>query len=76
MENETFESALLKLEDIIRELESGEIDLDKSLDKYKEATTLVNFCSDKLKNAQETVNKILKEDGTFEDFNTNEKQKN
>ena len=72
MENETFESALLKLEDIIRELESGEIDLDKSLDKYKEATTLVNFCSDKLKNAQETVNKILKEDGTFEDFNTSE----
>ena len=72
MKNETFESALLKLEDIIRELESGEIDLDKSLDKYKEATTLVNFCSDKLKNAQETVNKILKEDGTFEDFNTNE----
>lgn len=72
MENETFESALLKLEDIIRELESGEIDLDKSLDKYKEATTLVNFCCDKLKNAQETVNKILKEDGTFEDFNTNE----
>lgn len=72
MENETFESALLKLEDIIRELESGEINLDKSLDKYKEATTLVNFCSDKLKNAQETVNKILKEDGTFEDFNTNE----
>ena len=72
MENETFESALLKLEDIIRELESGEIDLDKSLDKYKEATTLVNFCSDKLKNAQETVNKILKEDGTFENFNTNE----
>lgn len=72
MESETFESALLKLEDIIRELESGEIDLDKSLDKYKEATTLVNFCSNKLKNAQETVNKILKEDGTFEDFNTNE----
>ena len=72
MEKETFESALLKLEDIIRELESGEIDLDKSLDKYKEATTLVNFCSDKLKNAQETVNKILKEDGTFEEFNSKE----
>ncbi len=72
MENETFESALLKLEDIIRELESGDIDLEKSLDKYKEATTLVNFCSDKLKNAQETVNKILKEDGTFEEFNSKE----
>ncbi len=72
MENETFESALLKLENIIRELESGEIDLEKSLNKYKEATELVNFCSDKLKNAQETVNKILKEDGSLDNFETNE----
>ena len=72
MENETFESALLKLENIIRELESGEIDLEKSLNKYKEATELVNFCSDKLKNAQEIVNKILKEDGSLDNFETNE----
>ena len=72
MENETFESALLKLENIIRELESGEIDLEKSLNKYKEATELVNFCSDKLKNAQATVNKILKEDGSLDNFETNE----
>lgn len=72
MENETFESALLKLENIIRELESGEIDLEKSLNKYKEATELVNFCSDKLKNAQETVNKILKEDGSLDNFEANE----
>lgn len=68
MKNETFESALLKLETIIKELESGEIDLDKSIDKYKEATKLINLCDEKLKNATETVNKVLNDSGEFEDF--------
>ncbi len=68
MENETFESALLKLEAIIKELESGEIDLDKSMDKYKEATELLNFCDNKLKNATETVNKVLNDSGEFIDL--------
>lgn len=68
MEKETFESALLKLESIIKELENGEIDLDKSMDKYKEATELLNFCDSKLKNATETVNKVLTDSGEFEDL--------
>lgn len=68
MENETFESALLKLESIIKELENGEIDLDKSIDKYEEATKLLNFCDEKLKNATETVNKVLNNSGEFEDL--------
>ena len=58
---ETFESALLKLEGIIRELEKGEIPLDDMVKK---------FCSQKLENANETVNKILNSDGTLSDFNT------
>lgn len=67
---ETFESALLKLEGIIRELEKGEIPLDDMVKKYTEATNLVKFCSQKLENANETVNKILNSDGTLSDFNT------
>ena len=72
MKNETFESALLKLESTIKELENGEIDLDKSIEKYKEATELLKFCDDKLKSATETVNKVLNNDGTFEDFKIEE----
>lgn len=68
MKNETFESALLKLESIIKELENGEIDLDKSIDKYKEATELLNFCDNKLKSATETVNKVLNDSGEFIDL--------
>jgi len=68
MNNEkTFESSLLKLEDIIRELEKGEVPLDDMVNKYTEAMDNLKFCSDKLNQATETVNKILTENGTLED---------
>ncbi len=69
MEKETFESALLKLEVIVKELENGEIDLDKSIEKYKKATELLKFCDDKLKNATKTINKVLNDNNEFEELN-------
>ena len=68
--NKTFEESLLKLEVIIRELESGEVPLDDMVKKYMEAMNLVKFCNEKLNNATETVNKILSEDGSLKDFKT------
>lgn len=65
---ETFESALEKLEKIIIELEGGEIDLDKSMEKYKEAMDLVKFCNEKLQNATKTVNSIINENGEEKKF--------
>ncbi len=70
MENITFEEALLKLENIIRELEKGEVALDDMVKKYMEAMNLVKFCNEKLNSATETVNKILSEDGSLKDFKT------
>lgn len=69
MENNiTFEESLLKLENIIRELEKGEVPLDDMVKKYTEAMSLVKFCNDKLNSATETVNKILAEDGSLKEF--------
>lgn len=68
MKDLTFEEAIKKLEIITRELESGEIDLDASIDKYKEATALMEFCNEKLKSAHEVVSKILTNDDNLEDF--------
>ncbi len=68
MEEKSFEESLLKLEAIIRELEKGEVPLDDMVKKYTEAMHLVKFCSEKLNNATQTVNKILNEDGTLSDF--------
>ena len=70
MEKEqTFESALLSLEETIRCLEKGEVPLDEMIEKYQSAMSLVKFCENKLKEATKTVNKILNEDGSLSDFN-------
>ena len=50
MENEktTFESAIARLEEIVRSLESGSAPLDESLALYEEGVKLVRFCNEKL----------------------------
>lgn len=63
-----FEDKIKELETIINELESGDIDLDSSIDKYTKAMKLVHECDNKLKKIEDQVNKIIKEDGTTEDF--------
>ena len=72
MENKTFESALLDLEKIVKELESGNVDLDNAIKKYSEAMELAKFCSEKLKDATDKVNKILLDNGELKDFNVDE----
>ncbi|MBE6147897.1 MAG: exodeoxyribonuclease VII small subunit [Firmicutes bacterium] len=72
MENKTFESALIELEKIVKELESGSVDLDNAIKKYSEAMELAKFCSEKLKDATDKVNKILLDNGELKDFNVEE----
>ena len=54
----SFEKALSQLEDIVRQLEGGEKDLDESLDAYERGALLKAHCEDKLKKAQLRVEKI------------------
>ncbi len=71
-EAKTFEESLVELENIVKELESGNVDLDKAIEKYSEAMKLAKTCSDKLNNATEKVNQILKENGVLEEFEIEE----
>ena len=64
----TFEEKIKELETIVNELESGEIDLDSSIEKYTNAMKLVKECDEKLKNVEEQINKIVTENGTLEEF--------
>ena len=64
----SFEENLTELETIVKELETGDVDLDKAITKYSEAMKLAKDCSDKLNKATEAVNKILNENGKLEDF--------
>ncbi|MCI9279620.1 MAG: exodeoxyribonuclease VII small subunit [Bacilli bacterium] len=72
--NISFEESLEKLESIVKELESGNIELDHAIDKYTEAMKLVSVCSDKLKNATEQVNKILNANDELIPFEINESE--
>ena len=64
----TFEDKIKRLETIVSELESGEVNLDDAIDKYTEAMKLSRECSLKLNEVSDKVNKILKADGELEDF--------
>ena len=65
----SFEDKIRNLEDIVKELESGDVNLDDAIEKYTQAMKLAKECSDKLNTATEKVNKILKENGELVDFN-------
>jgi len=68
----TFEENLEELDKIIKELESGNVNLDDAITKYTEAMKLVKICEDKIKNAEEVVTKIVNENGIEEDFEVTE----
>lgn len=70
--NKSFEQALEDLETIVKELETGTVELDLAIEKYTEAMKLAKYCSDKLKTATDKVNKILTEQGELKDFEVEE----
>ncbi len=72
MKDKTFENAIKELESIVESLESGELDLDKSIIKYSEATKLIALCEKKLDSATKTINKLVKSGNDVTDFEVSE----
>jgi len=68
----SFEENLNNLETIVKDLESGNVPLDDAINKFTEAMKIAKTCDEKLKNAEENVNKILNKDGTLSDFKIEE----
>lgn len=68
-----FEDKIKKLEELINELENGNVDLEDSIKKYTEAMNLVKDCDVQLKDIEEKVNKIVTENGELEEFKNTEK---
>lgn len=54
----SFEDALIRLENIVRELESGRIKLDDAVQAYEKAIALKQLCETKLNNARLKIEKI------------------
>ncbi|TDI35871.1 MAG: exodeoxyribonuclease VII small subunit [Acidobacteria bacterium] len=59
-----FEDALKTLEAIVRELEQGDLSLEKSLARYEHGVGLARFCNSKLEEAEKRIEVLqTNEDG-------------
>lgn len=57
--NKTFEQSMLRLEQIVRAMERGDVALEESLKLFQEGTELVRSCQKLLDEAQLQVKKIM-----------------
>lgn len=64
----TFEESLEKLEGIVEKLESGDVPLDEAIDEFTKAMQLVKVCNEKLNSAEESIAKIVEDNGNLIDF--------
>ena len=55
----TYTEAMKQLEEISRNISSGELDVDQLAAKLKQAKELVEFCKQKLQSVEADVNQIL-----------------
>lgn len=58
-QNQTFESAMQRLEQIVRAMERGDVPLEESLKLFQEGTELVRSCGKLLDEAQMQITKIV-----------------
>ncbi|MFH1421516.1 MAG: exodeoxyribonuclease VII small subunit [Planctomycetota bacterium] len=58
---ESYEVVFQKLENLVRELESGDLPLDKSLQKFEEAVSALKKCHEILDNAQKKIEILTKD---------------
>ena len=59
-ETPDFETALKRLEEIVKKLENGELSLDSALQLFEEGINLSRFCHTKLEEAERRVEILVK----------------
>ena len=59
--NKKFETALEDLEQVVEQLDSGELSLEDSLAAFEKGVGLVKFCNDKLNEVEKKVELLVKD---------------
>ena len=71
MENKTFEENLSRLKEVVRLIQSGELNLDESIEVFKEGIELSKYLEEKLSSIENKAIKIF-ENNELKDFNGEE----
>jgi len=61
MAKKTFEQSMKQLEQIVQDLESGDLSLEKAIKKFEEGIQLSKFCSKKLEETEKKISILLKD---------------
>lgn len=72
MEEKTFEENMKELQTIVENLENGDVSLDDAIEEFQKAMGLIKSCDSKLKEAEDTIAKIVDENNDIVDFNQQE----
>ncbi|QDX93559.1 exodeoxyribonuclease VII small subunit [Brevibacillus laterosporus] len=60
-----FEEAMQRLEEVVRQLEEGDVPLEKAIDLYQEGIQLSRQCATKLDVIEAKVIQLLDQDGSI-----------
>jgi exodeoxyribonuclease VII small subunit len=63
---ESFESCLEQLEETVKELETGDLQLEKSLELFEKGMALSETCRKQLEEAETRVELLIKKDGKIQ----------
>lgn len=67
-----FEEKLEELEGLVKQLENGDVPLDEAIVSFTKATKLAGDLDKQLKKAEESLSKIVNDDGSLSDFKEQE----
>ncbi|MCL0318393.1 exodeoxyribonuclease VII small subunit [Apilactobacillus xinyiensis] len=70
----SFEQNMQNLEKIVNDLEQGDVPLEEALNKFKDGVELSNKLQQTLKNAENTLAKVVKTDGQEHAFESSESE--
>ncbi len=62
-----FEASLGRLEELVGEMEGGELSLEKMIKHFEEGSRLVGLCTEKLNEVEQKIEKLVKKDGELKE---------
>ena len=68
MSEKSFEQSMSELQSIVEKLEKGEVNLDDAIVEFQKAMELIRNCDSKLKEAENTISKIVDENKDVVEF--------
>ena len=63
---ETFEASLDALEKVVKELEAGDLPLERSLELFEKGMALSDVCRKQLENAETRVEMLIRKEGKLQ----------